>query len=441
MEPAVNQTILILLTIALVVLNGFFVAAEFALVKVRKSRLERLAADGGLFSTRALWLVDRLDNSLSVCQIGITMASLGLGWVGEPAIARMLEPTFHAVGVTSDVVVHTVSFIVAFSIITAAHLVIGEQVPKILAIRKPEPLSLWCALPLQLFYVLFFPFMLALSATTSRLLKLLGVVGGAEHEGIHSAEELRSLVSDAHVYGGLSRAKHRLIDAAFEFDETIARQIMVPRVEIAFFDTQQSLSRAYDTVKATLHTRYPVCEGSLDHVVGVVHIKDLFGVGPNEELDVRSIMRPPRFVPETTRISKLLGIFKATKQHLAFVVDEHGTLAGLVTLENVLEQIVGEVQDEFDVETPDVVPDGPGRYLVNGGISLGALSRELNIDWTSRDVSTISGYITEKLGHVPVVGDRLELEGAVAEVVAVGNSRATSVCITLQEIDSSEATS
>ncbi len=430
-----NQTLFILLTVALVVLNGFFVAAEFALVKVRRSRIEQMAKDGRLFSVPALWLVDRLDNSLSVCQIGITLASLGLGWVGEPAIARLLEPALHAVGITSDVFVHTVSFIVAFSFITAAHLLIGEQVPKILAIRRPEPLSLWCALPLKLFYVLFYPFMLALSAGTSRLLRLFGVAGGAEHGGIHSADELRSLISDSHVHGSLSRAKHRLIDAAFEFDETIARQVMVPRMDVAFFDAQKGLPQAFNTAKATLHTRYPVCEGSLDHVIGVVHIKDLLGVGSDDDVDLRSIMRPPRFVPETTRISKLLGHFQATKQHLAFVVDEYGTLAGLVTLENVLEQIVGAVQDEFDVETPNIVPDGPGQYLVQGGTSLELLAQKLDLDWTSREVSTISGYITEKLGHVPGAGDRLELEGAKVEVVSVGNSRATSIRLILPAHD------
>ena len=424
-----NHTLLILLTVVLVVLNGFFVAAEFALVKVRRRRVERMVEERRLFADRALWLLDRLDNSLSVCQIGITMASLGLGWVGEPAIASMLEPLFHRLGITSDVVVHTVSFIIAFSTITAAHLLIGEQVPKILAIRRPEPLSLWCALPLKFFYILLYPFMLALSVCTAMLLKRFGITGGADHQGSHSAEELRSLMSEAHAEGALSRAKHRLIDAAFEFDETSAGQIMVPRVDMEFFDVEKPLSEAFAIAKATLHTRYPVCEGSLDKIVGIVHIKDLFGVGPEDNLDLRSIMRPPRYVPETTRINKLLVHFQASKQHFAFVIDEHGTLQGFVTLENVLEQIVGAVQDEFDLEAPDIVPDGPGRFLVQGGMSLDRLARKRGLDWTSREVSTLSGYVTEKLGRVPVEGERAELEGASVEVIAVENSRATALRI------------
>lgn len=416
-----------MITVALVAINGFFVAAEFALVKVRRGRLKLMAEQGVLCSRTAVRLVEGLDHSLSACQLGITMASLGLGWVGEPAIARILEPVLHGAGLTSEVALHTVAFIIAFSLITAAHLVLGEQAPKILAIRRPERLILWCALPLRGFYLVSYPLIAGLSGSTSLLLRWFGVHAGSEHEGAHSEEEIRLLVGHAHVSGELSRSEHRLIDAVFEFDNTLARQIMIPRGEVAFFDLNSPIERAFEVHRAARRTRYPVCEGSLDEVRGVVHLKDLIGLGPHDRVDLRSIMRPPRFVPETMRIAKLLGNFQATHQHLAFVVDEYGTVSGIVTLENVLERIVGEVQDEFDTEAPDFVPEGGGRYLVQGGASLGRLRASLGLDWPSLHADTISGLLMEKLGRVPRVGDRIELAGATAEVVGADAVRATEV--------------
>lgn len=410
-------------------LNGFFVAAEFALVKVRKGRLKLMSERGVLCSRTAVRLVNHLDHSLSACQLGITMASLGLGWVGEPAIARLIEPLLHGAGITSDVALHTVSFIIAFSFITAAHLVLGEQAPKILAIRKPETLILWCSVPLRAFFTISYPLIVGLSGSTSLLLKWFGVPVGSEHEGAHSEEEIRVLVSHAHVSGELSRSEHRLIDAVFEFDNTLTRQIMIPRGEVAFFDLESPLEDAFETHRAARRTRYPVCEGSMDEVRGVVHLKDLIGLGPRDRIDLRKIMRPPRFVPETMRIAKLLAHFQATHQHLAFVVDEYGTVSGIVTLENVLERIVGEVQDEFDSEAPDVLPEGGGRYLVQGGAPLESLKASLGLDWPSDHADTVSGFLMEQLGRVPQVGDHIEIEGASAVVVKAEASRATEVRI------------
>lgn len=424
-----SQYFLIFLTIALVAINGFFVAAEFALVKVRPTRLERMAEAGKLFARTGLWLHARMDNALSACQLGITMASLALGWVGEPAIARLLEPLFHAAGITSEVAVHTISFIIAFSLITAAHLVLGEQAPKILALRRPEQLTRWCAAPLKAFYIVSLPLILGLTHSTSVLLKWFGVTGGSSHEGVHSEEEIRSLVSHAHTSGELTRAEQRLIHAVFDFDDTVTRQIMVPRGQVSFFDINGTMADALRVHKISRRTRYPVCDGSLDNIRGVVHLKDLVGPATNAEVDFAHIMRPPRYVPETMRVSQLLAHFQSAHQHLAFVVDEYGSLSGIVTLEDVLERIVGSVQDEFDIEIPDIRPDGPGRFIVSGGASLEAVRSTLGLEWYSDEVDTVSGFIMEKLGRVPVAGDRLRIDLGTAVVLATQGSRATEIRI------------
>ncbi len=427
--------VLVFLTAILVVLNGFFVAAEFALVKMRPGRLNEIAGRDGLLSRTTHWLFARMDRSLSACQLGITMASLGLGWVGEPAIARLLEPWLHAVGVTSSAVLHTTAFTIAFSVITVLHLVIGEQAPKIFAIRRPEQMALWCALPLRAFYILTYPALVVLDSITSSLLRRLGVEGGAEHDELHSEEEIRRLLSHAHAHGELTKAEHRLIDAVFEFDEITCRQVMVPRREIAYVDVDDPIGEIIRKVRATKHGRYPVCRGSLDELVGVLHTRDLPGIPADSETGVESLMRPPRFVPDTLRIARLLRVFQATRQHMAFVLDEFGTVSGLVTLENVLEQIVGPVQDEFDHEEPDVVPDGAGRFRVQGGTLLQVVNRWTGLELQSDAADTLAGLLREKLLRVVDAGDIVEFDNATAEVLEVRKGRARLVRLSLPRDD------
>lgn len=425
----------LIVAILLVLLNGFFVASEFALVKVRRTRLTEFVRERRAAAGTALWLADRMNRSLSACQLGITMASLGLGWVGEPAVAHFLEPIFKYVGITSPVLMHTTAFIIAFTLITAAHLVIGEQAPKIFAIREPERMILWCAIPLKWFYVISHPLLVALSASTDALLRTIGLEPVSEHDSPHTEDELRVLLSSSHSHGEISRSEHRLINAVFEFDDTICRQIMVPRVDVEFLDVHDSFSQLFDQARLSQRTRFPVCDGSMDHVLGVVHVKDLFRLDADAAGDIRTIMRPPRYIPETIRISKLLGHFQTTRQHLALVVDEYGSIAGIVTLENVLERIVGSVEDEFDLEPPDVVPDGPGNFIVQGSSPLEIVNRSLGTSLSSRDVGTISGLVTEKLGRLVQTGDRVDLDGVSAEVLEAKNSRAVRIRMVISATD------
>ena len=424
-----NLTYLVI-ALVLVLLNGFFVAAEFALVKVRGSQLDELVRKRRPFAKTARWLGDRLDASLSACQLGITMASLALGWVGEPAFAKLLEPLFHAVGITSPTALHTTGFIVAFTIITALHLVIGEQAPKIYAIRRPELLVLWCAVPLKVFYVLFFPFLMALSYSTSKLLRLVGIEGATEHEMPHTEAEIRTLVHQAHGYGELTRSEHRLIHAVFEFDDMICRRVMIPRSEAVFFDVDQPLAECLEIVKRAQHTRYPLCEDSLEHVIGIIHIKDLVGVSADSTIDLRKLARPLHHVPETMPTSQLLRHFQKTHQLMAIVVDEYGTVVGVVTLENVLEQIIGPVEDEFDTESPYITPEGAGRFIVQGSAPLDMVNRKFRLELDAADVDSLAGIMLERVGRVLQVGDRVDFGGAVAEVIEVEGTRATQVRVT-----------
>jgi CBS domain containing-hemolysin-like protein len=434
----ITDVVNIIFAIFLVLINGFFVAAEFALVKVRPSRLDEQVAQNRTFATTARWLTRRMDASLSACQLGITMASLGLGWIGEPAIAHLLRPLLIAVGIVSEIWIHGIAFAVAFTAITAAHLVFGEQAPKIFALRRPERVLLWFALPMKFFYFLSYPFMIALNAATSFLLKKIGVEGASEHDTVHSQGEIKALLRLSHKHGELSRAEHRLLNAVFEFDDTVCRRIMQPRSDIIFFDINRPLSESSALAKESKHSRYPLCEGSLDHLLGVVHIKDLIGVSPDKEGVLRSIARPAQIVPETMRISRLLRQFQETHQHMAFVVDEYGTVIGCATLEDVLERIVGPVEDEFDIHPPEIEPDGPGKFIVPSGTSIAAVNRQLKLELVSVEAETLSGLLVEKTGQVPKVGDRIELEGAVAEVLEVKGSKASRIRMVLEQSSSKE---
>jgi len=424
MTDYMQDSVWILVAVVLVFVNGFFVAAEFAMVKVRQVKLDTLVEQHRPFAKTAQWLLERQTASLSACQLGITMASLGLGWLGEPALAHLIRPILETAGMTSTTVLHTVAFVVSFSLITALHIVIGEQAPKIYALRRAESVSLIAAMPLKAFYLVFYPFMAVLNSASNFLLRWFGVEEG-EHQELASEKEIRALLSHAHAIGELTKSEHRLLNAVFEFDDHVCRQIMLPRGDIVIFDINQTFPECLALAKRTKHTRFPLCKGSLDDVIGYVHVKDLIGVPPDAPFDLTEIARPPQKVPETMPIGHLLRQFQSNRQHMALVVDEYGTVVGMVTLENVLEQIVGMVQDEFDTEMPNIVPDGSGTFIVLGGTSLEMINAELKTHLLSEEVDTISGLLVEKVGRNLRAGERVELENVSAEVIEVKGVRIT----------------
>lgn len=442
-ESGVKVSSLLMLSIAivLVILNGFFVAAEFALVKVRVSQIDKMVADKKLFAKTAKWLTQRLDHSLSCCQLGITMASLALGYVGEPAFAFMIRPVFEAIGVSSEDLLHILSFIVSFSVITSLHLVIGEQAPKIFAIRRAKLMVRWCAPPMVFFFYLLYPFMFVLSWATDVILGALGLGGGSGHEVPHSEEEIRALLRESHIHGNLSGAEHWMLNNVFEFDDLICRLVMVPRGEVEILDINQPFPELLEIAKKTRHTRYPLCDASLDSLLGVVHIKDLLGIDKNaESFDMRSIMREPVKVPENMPISKVLKVIQNTHQLLTFVVDEYGTIIGICTLENVLEKIIGPVDDEFDaVEEPGIAKLGKGEFMILGTTPISEVEKVLNVNLDEMDVDTVAGVLMARSGKMPEKGDRVNFEGATAVIHEVKNDHAEKIRFTTEASPANEA--
>ncbi len=426
--------VMLVSTAVLVALNGFFVAAEFALVKVRISQMDAMVNEGKLFAKPARWLAKRLDHSLSACQLGITMASLALGMVGEPAFAVLIEPAFKAMGIEDERVLHIVALLISFSVITSLHLVIGEQAPKIWAIRKPRDMVRWCAPLMVVFYYLLFPFMYVLNWATEVVLSGLGLGGGTGHETPHSEDEIRALLREAHIHGQLSRNEHYLLNNVFEFDDLICRLVMVPRAEVQFIDVNQSFPEQLKYLKETKHTRYPVCDGSLDHLLGVLHMKDLLGVDPaNEAFDIQTVMREPVKVPENMPISLVLKRIQNTHQLLTFVVDEYGTIIGICTLENVLEKIIGPVDDEFDTaEQPAIKSLGGGKFMVLGNTPITELEKEFNMNLDNEDVDTVAGVLMSRSGKIPEEGDVVRFEGATAEVKEVKHDHAERILFSLE---------
>jgi CBS domain containing-hemolysin-like protein len=421
----------ILIALLLVAVNGFFVAAEFALVKVRLGRIEQMVLNRKLFSRTARWLAQRLEQSLSACQLGITMASLALGTIGEPAFAKLVEPILQSLQIQSAAVVHAVAFAISFTFVTALHLVIGEQAPKIFAIRKPESMLLACAVPLQIFFVISYPLMQTLNLSTTWLLRLMGTGETTKSSIPYSEEEIRALLREAHVHGNLTRSEHSLINAVFEFDDLVCRRIMLARTDVDFIDINEPTDVTLSMIHRTQHTRYPICDGSMDEVVGVLHVKDISGQTIHDGFDWKALARPPKKVPENMPISKLLRHFQGTHQHMAFVVDEYGMIIGIVTLENVLEEIIGEVADEFDVEEPEIVPDGPDSFVILGSTQVLNVENRLGIRFEEADVDTMSGLLINKVERLLAAGDIIEFPGVTAKVLSVSDDRATKVRLTL----------
>jgi len=425
----------ILIALLLLLVNGFFVAAEFSLVKVRLGRIEQLVANRKLFSKTARWLAQRLEQSLSSCQLGITMASLALGRIGEPAFAMLVEPLLFAMQLQSAAIVHAVAFAISFTFVTALHLVIGEQAPKIFAIRKPETILLACAIPLQIFFVATYPLMQCLNLSTTWLLRMLGASEANKSTIPYSEEEIRALLREAHVHGNLTGSEHSIINAVFEFADLVCRRIMVSRTDVDFVDINEQTDITLSMIHRTKHTRYPICDGSLDAVLGVLHVKDISGATIHDGFDWKSLMRPPKKVPENMPISKLLRHFQGTHQHMAFVVDEYGMMIGIVTLENVLEEIIGAVADEFDVEDPEIVPDGPDSFVILGSTAVQDVENRLGIQFEYADVDTMSGLLLNKAERLLVAGDVIEFPNAIAKVLSVSDDRATKVRLTLVSSD------
>lgn len=412
----------LLLVLFLVLLNGFFVAAEFALVKVRSTRLQELVGNGNKRAQYALRVTHKLDAYLSATQLGITLASLGLGWVGEPAISNLIvEPIMTAAGLDAgSAVSHTISFAAAFAIITFLHIVLGELAPKSLAIQKSEDTSLWLSMPLMLFYKLFMPAIWLLNGTANRLLRLVGIEPASEHEAAHTEQEIRILMNQSAKSGHIDKDEMTLFDNIFEFSDRIAREIMLPRTDMEVLFTDVPFAENLKIVHATKHTRYPVAMEDKDRIIGFVHITDLLTSDPDEVRTLEDFMRPILTVPESMELSHVLKLMQKRHSQIAVVIDEYGGTAGLLTAEDILEEIVGEIHDEFDVNERAEIEVKGDALSVDGRVLLEELGDMLDLDLADEEVDSIGGWLLNRLEGMPAVGqkvrkDHVEFEVAEAE--------------------------
>ncbi|MFY0543842.1 hemolysin family protein [Brevibacillus sp. H7] len=421
----------LLLVAFLVFLNGFFVAAEFALVKVRQTRLAQLVNEGNKRAAYAQKVTQQLDAYLSACQVGITLASLGLGWVGEPAIAHMIIEPLLGHWQLPDYLITTLSFGIAFAIITFLHIVLGELAPKSLAIQKAEAASLWVAVPLMLFYKLFFPAIWFLNGTANRLLKRMGLEPVSEHDAAHTEEEIRILVNESHKSGHIDQTELALVDNVFEFSETLAREIMIPRIEMVCLYTSNTYQENLNTIRSERHTRFPVADEDKDNIIGFVHSSDFYLAALNGE-DVRldKLLRPVLTVPESMEISHVLRLMQKRRSQLAIVIDEYGGTAGLLTMEDILEEIVGDIRDEFDGNERPEIEKGKHGMSVSGQMLLDDLNDHLPFELESEDVDTIAGWIYSQLNEDIAVGRSMEWENHLFTITEMDNHRITRISIT-----------
>ncbi|MGH9363497.1 MAG: hemolysin family protein [Thermoanaerobaculia bacterium] len=417
--------------LVLVLLNGFFVAAEFALVKVRPTQIDPHVLAGDRRGKVARHMVRHLDAYLSATQLGITLASLALGWIGQPAFVWIVEPAVTFFAGDNPALVHSVALTLAFLVITVLHIVLGELAPKSIAIRKPEPTALNVALPLFVFYKLTYPMIWLLNHAANALLRVVRIQPVSESELAHDEEELRLLLSGG---GGarLSAQKRELLDNVFELSHRVARQIMVPRGDVVYLSTTRSLAENLQLARKSGHTRFPLCEGDLDHVIGVIHIKDIFRAEP-PLTDLKQVAREMVFVPDTLRLDRLLKRMRTERFHMAAVMDEYGGVSGIVTLEAVIEEIVGQIQDEFDAEKPELSAGGEGVWEVSGGMLVVELEEALGIEFSERDEDTIGGVVLSELGRLPVVGDRVEVGLLEIEVLDVRRNRIVTLRVRVKQ--------
>jgi CBS domain containing-hemolysin-like protein len=413
--------------VILVLANAFFVAAEFSLVGARRTRLDELAAAGNAKARLARRAVQSLGRYISATQLGITLTSLGLGWIGEPALAGLIGHAFTGLPKTLAVIAtHGVASAVAFIIISMLHITLGELVPKAIALVYPETVSMWTTPPLTVFaWIMAGPIAL-LYGTANRLLRLLGIKPPGESERLHSPEELRMLVEQSQEGGSLLQEDARLLEGVFEFSEKTAQEVMTPRTQMAALEADLTVEEAADQVAIHGRSRYPAYTESLDDIIGVVHAKDILAaLRSRPGQTIRVIMRPPLFVPGTREVEDVLADMKRLKTHLALVLDEYGGTAGLVTMEDLLEEIVGPIYDEHD-EQDRAGPDEGGPRL-DGSMPISEFNSQYGAQLDDTDYTTIGGYIFGQLGRLPRVGDRVTVGPFTFEVIEMDGRRVKTV--------------
>ncbi len=413
-------------------MNGLFVAAEFAFVKIRATQVDRIEREGRAGAGMVRAATGKLDAYLAVCQLGITISSLGLGWLGEPAVATVIEPLFGALGVPEGLL-HPVALAIAFGIITFLHVVFGELAPKTIAIQNAEGTSLFVAPFMRFFYYLLLPGTTLFNGTANLFTRLLGYAPASEGEDLHTEHEIRTIVRQSAGQGIVERDEEEMVGAVFELNDTVAREIMVPRPDVVSLPAEMDLRKLVSVAAAGNYTRYPVYEDdSPDRIVGAVHVKDVLRAvesegGLDADLTARDLAREVLIVPENRPIDGILADFQKQELQMAIVIDEWGTFEGLFTLEDIIEEIVGEIRDEFDEEEPAVHKLPDGSYSIDGRIPIGVVNEALGSEFESEDFDTIGGLVLGAIGRAPEVGDEVRLDGYLLRVDEVDGPRVAQV--------------
>lgn len=436
MSSAYIYTFNLILVLFLVLLNAFFVVSEFSIVKIRRTKLEELAHNGNKRAKIALKVTEHLDSYLSAIQLGITLASLGLGWIGEPAVSKLLESVLGGYFAQNPILLHSVSFGIAFTLITVLHVVLGELIPKSLAIQKTETFVLLIAYPLYMFKRLFYPFIWVLDTITIKFLHLMGVQPASEEEMAHSEEEIKLIVNASQRGGVIDDTERDIIQNAIDFSEIYAHEVMIPRQDMCCLFLNESFEQVMNMIKRSKHTRYPLCDKDKDNVVGMIHIRDLLEHS-EEKLEkgrLNKIARQILFVPENQSISEVLHLMMRKHTHVAIVVDEYGGTAGMLSMEDILEELVGDIKDEHDIaeaqeiqKVNDRVCEFDGKVLIEDAYEC------MELPCCEKEESTIGGYVFTLLGRAPKVGDKVEDEYCQYEIISSNKMRVKRVRVLLKE--------
>lgn len=412
--------------------NGFFVAAEYSMVSVRKTRITQLTNEGNINAKVALDTLKDIEKFIAAVQLGVTVSSVGLGWVGEATLVKMLLPLFNFLPHNYQLIAsHSIATAAAFALITILQVVIGEFVPKSIAIQYPEKTSLFLALPLKAIITLFSPFIWVLRILGRFILKLLNVPLSQTSHLAHSTEELNMIINASYNEGVLNETEKDLLNNVFKFSDLIAKQVMVPRTDMACIPSDITFEELNKLASESQYTRYPVYEENLDHITGIIHAKDLYSLLlSHEEFSVEKLLRPVFLVPETITMDNLVREFQKRHSQLAIVIDEFGGTSGLITLEDVLEEIFGEVQDEFDEEEEtDIKEIGENKFIANAMMRLDEIAEFFDIEIEEEDVDTIGGFVVKILGRIAQVDDTAEFEDLEFKVQEIDGARITKLQI------------
>ena len=412
----------------LVLVNGFFVAAEFALVSVRRTRIDELIAQGNRVARVVRKAIQHPDRFIAAAQLGITLASLGLGWLGEPALAHLIAPAIDLIPVPESWVnftAHGVAVAIAFALITFLHVVVGELAPKSITLQRPEQTAMLVAQPIMWAEWVFRPGIWLLNGAGNLLLKLLGFEPASGHELTHSLEEIKMLLAASAAHGLLEDSEHDMLDAVFNLRQLLVRQVMVPRTEMTMLPADATLRDVLELQREHPHAKYPVYEHDPDHIAGILYLRDIVGefAKGNLEAPVRAFMRPAIFLPETARINAALTAFRSSRQHIAIVLDEYGGTAGLITLEDILEEIAGEIPDQYEPDEPDIVRAPDESWLVNGLSLIEEVNEALGLSLSDENYDTIGGYFMGRLERIPQKGDEVTIDGVRMRVEQVDGLR------------------